>query len=805
MSDILKHSFIGLLLLFTFHNAVAQSEKLSLDKGWKFYQGDIIFPIITGHNEPQNSEEARKVWDTRLATYNDNNWRTVTLPHDWAIEGKLDSTENIAQGYYKRGIGWYRRKFRLSNADKGKYLELQFDGISTNCTVWFNGMIVKRNWCGYTSFYIDISSMAKFEDGINIITIRVDADAMDGWWYEGAGIYRHTWLAKRSSVHIQTNGVYANPVKENYNNWTIPIEVTTENNGNTKQPVEIESSLFDKNNLLIARQSVTAIADVLKPDNVYFTMNVHNPVLWSVDNPVLYKVVTQIKKDGNVLDEQITKCGFRTIRFDANTGFYLNDKPLKIQGVCNHQDHAGLGVAIPDAIWAFRMRKLKEMGVNAYRIAHNPPANELLDACDSLGLLVLDENRNFNISDDYLAQLKWMVKRDRNHPSVFMWSIFNEEPLQGSLQGYQMARRMQEKIKEYDTTRPVTAAMNGGLFNEQNAAQAMDVVGINYQHALYDSFHTTNPAAKIISTETSSAFETRGEYVTDMDKNISDSYDIQFAFWGATHRIGWKLLEERPYMAGGFIWTGFDYHGEPTPFRWPSVNSFFGILDLCGFPKTAFWIHQAQWRKDIDVLHLVPHWNWPADSIGKNIKVMALSNADEIKLLLNDKLISIQKADKYEMNTWQVPFAPGKLEAIGYKNGKEVSRYKVETTGAPFALQLIPDRNYINGDGTDAMPITVKALDAKGREIPTANMMVHFSINTTATIIGVGNGNPNSHEPEKGNQRSLFNGLTQVIIQSNENSEGYVELTATADGMQAATIKIPIIKKAAKAFVPVVD
>jgi len=798
-----KCTFPLLLLVIFCDKGQAQREQLLLDKGWKFYQGDIAFPVIKGHSQSYENAKAGKAWGAAAPEYNDNSWRSVTLPHDWAVEGGFDPNENISQGYRKRGIGWYRRSFKLDSADKGKHLELQFDGIATHATVWFNGTLVHRNWCGYTSSYIDISSMAKYGEETNTISIRVDANAMEGWWYEGAGIYRHTWLVKRNPVHITTDGVYAHPVKNNAGSWQIPVEVTVENIGKSSAVIEVESSLIDKNNKLISKKSFSLVVDELKTGKSNFSINVSNPELWSVENPALYKVVTILKKDGKVTDEVTTKCGFRTLRFTADSGFYLNDKQVKLQGVCNHQDHAGVGVAVPEALWEFRLRKLKEMGVNAYRCSHNPPAKEFLEACDSLGILVMDENRNFNASPEYIRQLEWMIKRDRNHPSIILWSVFNEEPMQGTEQGYEMVRRMSAVVKSYDSTRPVTAAMNGGLFASSNVSKAVDVVGFNYQIWAYDDFKKANPGMLLTSSEDGSAFQVRGEYVSSKSKHIAGSYDTESAEWGATHRKAWKAIAERPYLAGGFYWTGFDYRGEPTPFKWPSASSFFGIMDLCGFPKAAYWLHQAQWRKDIPVLQLVPHWNWPADSIGKNIKVMCFSNADSVMLMLNGKKMGGQKVDTYEMNTWQVPFYPGKLEAIGYKNGKEIARSKTETTGNAVTLQLIPDRNYIHGDGVDAMPITVKALDEKGREVPTANFMVDFSVNEKAAIIGLGNGDPNSHEPEKGNKRSLFNGLAQLIIQSNEGVEGVAEITATAIGMKPAVITIPIRKTSSKPYVPV--
>ena len=775
-------------------------ERLSLDKGWLFHMGDVPFSVPKTHDQTYNDSKAGTASGAASVKYKDSAWQHVTLPHDWAIELGFDSTQNVSEGYRIRGIGWYRRAFKLAPSDKGKHLELQFDGIATNCTIWVNGTLVHRNWCGYTSSYIDITQFAKYGDQPNIVAVRVDANAHEGWWYEGAGIYRHTWLVKRSPVHIITDGVYAHPVQAN-GAWLIPAEVTLENAGKQPGTVQVETALFDKQGNQVAKATADATVNALHQSVARLQLPVNSPRLWTLEKPELYTVKTTVRQNNSVIDEETTHCGFRTTRFTADSGFFLNGVHVKIKGVCNHQDHAGVGVAVPDALWEFRLRKLKEMGVNGYRCAHNPPAREFLEACDSMGILVMDENRNFNTSPEYIRQLQWMVRRDRNHPSIILWSVFNEEPMQGTENGYEMVRFMNARVKDLDTTRPVTAAQSGGQFAPVNVSQAVDVVGFNYQLYDYDKFHKQNPTMKMTSSEDVSGLMERGIYTTDKSKNRVDAYDLQNPSWGTTHRVAWKTIDERPFLAGCFIWTGFDYHGEPTPYSWPTAGSFFGIMDICGFPKTAFWLHQAQWRHDIDVLQLVPHWNWPADSIGKKMRVMALSNADSIKLVLNGKTIAGQKADKYEMNTWFVPYAPGKLEAIGYKNGKIVSRFKTETTGEPVSLQLMADRTALKNDGWDAMPITVQALDSKGRPVPTANLPVQFEIKGAGKIIGLGNGDPNSHEMEKGNQRSLFNGLAQVIIQSNEGETAPIVLTATAPGLKPAIVTLQVTPAAPVPFV----
>ena len=772
----------------------APHERLSLDNGWRFNLGDIPFPIIRGQNMSYPNAKAGKAWGAADPEYDDTKWRLLNLPHDWAVETAYDSTENPTQGYRKRGIGWYRRNFKLDAADKGKHIELQFDGIATNCTIWVNGTIMHRNFCGYTSSYIDITSMAKYGEDLNNIAIRVDAVTQEGWWYEGAGIYRHTWLVKQSPVHIITDGVFAQPVKTANGNWVIPVEATVENSGKDVASYVVESRVIKEDGTVIATgKSESASINPLDKSITKINLSISNPTLWTLENPVLYQVKTVVYEGEKVVDHLITSCGFRTIQFRADSGFFLNDKWVKIKGTCNHQDHAGVGVAVPDALWDFRIKKLKEMGVNANRCSHNPPSNEFLDACDRNGILVMDENRNFNVSPEYQRQLEWMVRRDRNHPSIILWSVFNEEPMQGTENGYEMVRRMSRVVKTLDTSRPVTAAQSGGLFTPINVSHAVDVVGFNYQQGGYENYHKQFPNKPITSSEDVSGQMNRGEYVSDKKKHVLASYDDVKPGWGETHRVAWKLVDEKPYVAGCFVWTGFDYRGEPQPFEWPSASSVFGCMDVCGFPKTAFYIHQAQWLPASQpVLQLVPHWNWPKDSIGKNIRVMVMSNAETIKLKLNGKVIGEQKVDKYDMNNFYVPYQPGKLEAVGYKGGKEVSHFVEETSGEPVSLELIPYRNTLAGDGQDALPVTVRALDAKGRPVETANLPIEFEISGPANIIGMGNGNSNNHEPEKGNKYSLYNGLAQVIIQSKAASAGDVVLTATSGNLKLASIHLTV-------------
>jgi beta-galactosidase len=796
----MKHRLllISMMLGLACHLARAEGvrERLLLDEGWRFHLGDLPENVLLNHNVSYNNAKAGNAGVATPAAgpdFDDTAWRKLNLPHDWAVEGPFSEKACESEGYRPRGFGWYRRHFQLDERDQDKHIELQFDGIASHCTVWFNGTVVHRNFCGYNSFIIDITPFAKFGKALNTIAIRVDAQVQEGWWYEGAGIYRHTWLVKRNPVHIATYGLYANPVRDVQGQWNVPVEVTLYNKETAAVPVEVTAELIapDGKSLVSGKASVSV--PVLGEATGKIPLAVATPQLWSLETPTLYTVRAVAKRGGTLLDETSVTCGFRTIRFDADKGFFLNDKPVKLKGTCNHQDHAGVGVAVPDALQAFRVRRLKELGSNAYRAAHNPPAPELLEACDRQGLLVMDENRNFNCSPEYLYQLRTMVLRDRNHPSVILWSVFNEEPMQATVQGREMVRRMAAEVRKFDVTRPITAAMNGGMNGSVGVFEAVDVMGFNYQQGDYDAFHKKHPAQPVTSSEDTSCFMTRGEYANDKERNVVSSYDTEFPGWGATHRKAWREIATRPFIAGGFVWTGFDYRGEPQRLKWPSVSSVFGIMDTCGFPKAAYYIHQASWIEDKPVLAIEPHWNWPGKE-GQPIKLMLMSNAEKIRLSLNGKELGEKAVPPLDYLAWDVPYAAGKLEAVAFKGGKEVARAVVETTGEAVALALAPDRAALAGDGLDAMPITISAVDAQGRVVPQANPLVTFEVTGPGANIGHGNGDHNCHDPEQGPTRRLFHGLAQLIVQSQKDGAGTLTIKATAPGLKPAEATLTVNK-----------
>ena len=744
---------------------------------------------------------ADAVWPFTAPQFDDKDFRSVTLPHDWAVEDGFFPEENGEQGYRKRGWGYYRKRFFVPSNWKGKCVEIQFGGVAGQATFWVNQTLFHHNFSSYNTVTIDVTPLLMYGSD-NIIAIEVNAAVFEGWWYEGAGIYRDVKLIVSDKVHVATeNGILVNP-EVKIDGWNVNGYVEIVNGTSVEVSPLLDLDIIEPNGRKLDSKRLLPSVPANQTMKVPYSIRVPSPQTWSPSTPSLYKLNVTLKNQSRTYDKKSVNFGFRVVKFDFSNGLSLNGKSFKIKGVCNHQDHAGVGAAVPASIEEFRIRKLKEMGANAYRCAHNPPSENILDLCDKYGLLVIDENRTFNPGEECLDYVRAMIRRDRNHPCVIAWSIFNEEPLQGEYRGQEIARTLVSAIKAEDTTRPVLAAMNGGFFSKESARNVLDVVGLNYNYDQIDQFHETYPSIPVVLTEGASAFETRGEFATDPEKLTCTSYDTEAASWGTTHRKDWETVRKRSFLAGTFVWTGFDYHGEPTPYnnKFPANSSYFGCMDLCGFPKTAFYIRQAQWL-DKPVLQAAPHWNHSSED-GQEIDVFCATNVDEVSFILNGRNLGTFPVDPVEMLTQKVPYEPGTLLLLGKKGGQEVVRTQIETTGKPVALKLIPDRTEIKADYYDAVPVTVCAVDASGRVVPDANLPVEFEITGPGRNIGVGNGDPTCTLSEKADSRPLFNGYAQLIVQSNSSKIGSIVVTAKSEGLKSASCTI---KAATATRLPVID
>ncbi len=731
-------------------SAAGPRERLLLDTGWKFHLGN-------DWGLGQNLAKAGTGSGPASIWFGDASWRTVNLPHDWAVELPFDKTADSPHGFKPLGhdfpsnsVAWYRRTFDLPKEDSGKRLWLEFDGVFRNCEVFVNGWFVAHHESGYGSFRCDITDVADC-GGKNLVAVKVNATDFEGWFYEGAGIYRHVWLVKTEPLAIAPDGIFVySQFKNNAPKGPAEIHIQTRllNSQTTPAAATVKNQILDPDGKPIAKAQASASVNPRSENEVEPVVSVNSPVLWSPESPKLYKLVTTVESDGKVVDRKETGFGIRTVGFDKDKGFLLNGKPYVLKGTCNHQDMAGVGAALPDALQYFRIAKLKALGMNAYRTSHNPPTPELLEACDHLGMLVMDENRLLGSDPLHLKWLEEFVRRDRNHPSVAIWSLGNEEfSAQGTPAGGRVVTTMQNLVKHLDPTRPVTC--NAAVGNEfPGINEAVEVRGWSYHIGKdnMDAYHAAHPNQPNVGSEQGSTVSTRGIYTNDAARGYVSAYDDNGQKWSNTAEEWWSFFDPRPWLSGGFIWTGFDYRGEPTPYAWPCINSHFGILDTCGFRKDNSWYYEAWWT-DKPVLHLLPHWNWPGRE-GRELDVRALSNCEEVELFLNGQSLGKQTMKKDSELKWKVKYAPGTLSANGYKNGQLVAETKVETTGAPAAIQLTPDRSAINADGEDVSVFTVAVTDAQGRVVPVAANLIHFELSGPGKILGVGNGDPSCHEPD---------------------------------------------------------
>ena len=777
-------------------------KRVSFNQDWRFHLGDVA----NGQGQDLN----------------DKQWRTLDLPHDWSIEGEFseNAPSGTGGGALPGGLAWYRKTFTVPLTSKGKLVFVEFDGVYRNSEVWINGHYLGKRPYGYISFAYELTPYLIYGGGQNVIAVKVDnSQQPNSRWYSGSGIYRNVWLTTLDPVHVEQWGTYVTTPQVNSQSATVVIKTKVSNGSKSAAPVNLTTIIQDATGREVARAIAKQVAAKGAHAEVSQTLKVSSPSLWSDDRPYVYKIVSQLQQGARVVDRYETPLGIRSFRFDVDKGFFLNGKPVKIRGVCNHHDLGSLGAAINTRAIERQLEMLKQMGVNGIRTSHNPPAPELLELTDKMGFIVMDEafdmwkmaKTKYDYSLDWdewhKRDLEDMVLRDRNHPSIFMWSIGNEviEQWNNNPAGGTIAKELGAIVRNLDPTRPITSATNGVTRDNKVIMEGnLDLVGPNYAHGKLPEFAKMFPGRAIIGAETNSSLHMRGSYTMPSDeirrwpreeKDIlklsptyeCSSYDNSTAAWGAAHEEHWKLVKKHDWFSGMYIWTGWDYIGEPTPFPWPAVSSYFGIIDLAGFPKDPFYFYQSEWT-NTPMLHIFPHWNWKQ---GEKVDVVAYyNNADEVELFLNGRSQGAKRKEGDNMHVfWRLPFEPGMLKAVSRKNGNIVLTKEIRTADEPARIVLSPDRRTIKADGMDLSFVTVKVVDRNGTTVPLADNLIKFKVTGDGSLVGVDNGNQISHESFKGNQRKAFHGMALAILQAKRTS-GRIYLEATSDNLQSASVVI---------------
>ena len=826
-----KYIFISLILLSTSMVAKNTPKVQNFTENWKFTLADSTM-------------------NASSPTFDDSAWRTLNLPHDWSIESDFgkDFPASPGGGALPGGLGWYRKSFTVDKTNNGKQIYIDFDGVYRNSEVWINGTSVGKRPYGYISFRYDLTPYIKFGEN-NVIAVKVDNSKQpNSRWYSGSCIYRNVWLTTTNPVHVDQCGTYVTTPNINADSAEVAIQTTIKNDAKNQLTVRVEQSLYDAEGKLVSKIDGSLYVSAGKAHQYLQKLVVKKPTLWNIENPYLYKLVTRTYAIGRLTDEYVTTVGIRSFTFDVKKGFILNGKRVKINGVCNHHDLGALGAAVNTRAIERQLQILKDMGCNGIRTSHNPPAPELLDLCDKMCFIVMDEafdmwlkqktknDYSIDFPEWHVRDLTDMITRDRNHPSIFIWSIGNEVGEQwGETKTKEMdlqtanvllnnrkvadnedvrlgilgkfallTRHLVDVTKSVDPTRPVSAACNGtDANNPLFKSEALDLIGFNYHESEYEGITKRYPTKPFIVTESVSSLQSRGFYVNPSDSIIvspkrwdlpyssstqmCSAYDNSHAPWGSTHEATWKIVKKYDHVAGQYIWTGFDYLGEPTPYWWPSRSSFFGIIDLAGFPKDVYYMYQSEWTTK-DVLYIFPHWNWEP---GKVIDVWAYyNNADEVELYLNGQSLGKRSKLGEDLHVmWRVPFTPGTLKAVSRKDGKEVLTREIKTAGIPVSIRLKADRSSIAADGKDLSFVTVELLDKDGNASPVANQLVKFTLEGEGAIVGTDNGDQNDHVSLKKPERHLFYGKCLAIVQSTKKG-GNIVLKASVEGIPSQEIVI---------------
>jgi beta-galactosidase len=774
-----------------FDDQVRVREKFNT--GWKFINENVV-----NGQDPQ---------------YDDSSWRQLDLPHDWAIEGPFSKDVYFQGGFLPYpGMGWYRKTFEFS--ESGKNVLLEFDGVMMNAKVWLNGEYVGEWAYGYSSFAFDITKYLKTGQK-NVLAVQVANKDSSSRWYPGSGIYRNVWLTLRHPVHIAHWGTYVTTPDIDNNKATVNIDIWIDNRSDKDENLKLETTIIDNSGKEVAKKNNEGQIYKNKNLNIKQKFIISDPKRWDINNPYIYRAITKILINNEIVDEYQTTFGIRSFRFDANKGFYLNGRRVKINGVNMHHDLGPLGAAVNYRATERQLEILKEMGVNAIRTAHNPPSPEQLDLCDKMGILVMDESfdewrkAKHNVKNSYSRLFnKWaakdmtaLVKRDRNHPSVILWSTGNEVPELGTPDGKKSARMLADICRDLDPTRPVSSGIHLSIKIDRELMDIFDVAGFNYWHEQLETLHKTYPDKPILVTEASATLSSRGVYqfpakriysgFNDKSMQIS-SYDVINTGFGTLPDVEFKLQDDFEWLSGQFVWSGFDYHGEPDPFenQWPAHSSYFGIIDMCGFPKDRFYLYQSQWS-DKQMIHLLPHWNW-AGREGDKIPVYVYTNAATAELFVNGKSQGKKNriSDHYRLKWEDVLYQPGSIKAVAYDASDNILVEKeIKTASEARQIELIADRSKILADNEDLCFITVQIEDENGIFCPTADNLVAFKVEGEGEIAAVGNGNPISHESYQANKRKAFNGKCLLIIKSTDR-KGEIKVTATSPGLKEKSIVV---------------
>jgi beta-galactosidase len=873
MPRILSQSIVGALALFftmstdipaADNPAAPVRERISFNQGWRFQKDDPagtgdtlsyskLKPFLITASEsfqkgPANAQkpDGNPGGDVSFvqSDFDDSAWRKLDLPHDFGIEGPFAQEHPGETGKLPWwGVAWYRKSFDLPSSDAGRRIYLDVDGAMSFASVWCNGQFVGGWPYGYASWRVDLTPFVK-PGGKNVAAIRLDNPPESSRWYPGGGIYRNVWLVKTPQIHVAHWGVKITTPEVSASEASVNVDVAIENGTASETALTARTEIYeirpDGQRSTAPVASAVGSGQIAARGVIVNKLKIRNPALWSIESPRLYVARASILSGQKVIDSTETMFGVRTIKFTADKGFLLNGKRVPLNGVCNHHDLGALGAAVNTRALERQLEILKTMGCNAIRTSHNPPAPELLDLCDRMGLVVMDEfsdtwkaakkpNGYALLFDDWAEKdLRTMIRRDRNHPCVILWSTGNEIGEQGGPKGHEISRQLTAIVHDEDAGRPVAAGCNFPQAGYNGFQKTVDVFGYNYKPHEYKKFREANPGIPLVGSETSSCISSRGEYFFPVSGNKDDgksdfqmsSYDLYAPSWATTPDTEFAGQDEHPFVAGEFVWTGFDYLGEPTPYnadstnllnyhtpeakaaaekelkelgkiKVPSRSSYFGIIDLAGFPKDRYYIYQAHWRPDFPMAHILPHWNWP-ERVGEVTPVHVYTSGDEAELFLNGKSLGKKTKGKleYRLRWDDVKYAPGELKVVAYKNGKRWAESVMKTTAPAAKLALTPDRATIKADGRDLSFITVAIADKNGLTVPRTKNLVKFEISGPGEIVATDNGDATDHTVFASHERKAFNGLALVIVRGKPGAGGPITVTASADGLQSGTTTV---------------